>query len=86
MTEETCLYRTLLNMVRKLSSRLRVRWGSYIFGIGVMNYIFAAGGKARVFKERLNSLVTTGVIVASVALSMWAKIPSGPLAFVTSWD
>jgi len=39
-----------------------------------------------VFKERLNSLVTTGVILAAVALSMQAEILSGPLAFVTSRD
>ena len=46
-----------------------------------MTDIFAACGNAPVFKERLNSLVTTGVIVAAVAWSMWAEIPSGLLAF-----
>ena len=51
-----------------------------------MNDIFAACGNVPVFRERLNSLVTTGVIVTAVALSMWAEIPSGPLAFVTSRD
>ena len=34
--------------------------------------------------DKLNSLVTTGVIAAAVAYSMQAEIPSGPLAFVTS--
>ena len=47
------------------------------FGIGIMNDIFAACGNVPVFRERLNSLVTTGVIVTAVALSMWAEIPSG---------
>ena len=36
--------------------------------------------------NKLNSLVTTRTIVAAVALSMWAEMPSGPLAFVTSND
>ena len=56
------------------------------FGIGIMNDIFAACGNIPVFRERLNSLVTTGVIVTAVALSTWAEIPSGPLTFVTSRD
>ena len=60
--------------------------GSKDFGIGIMNDIFAACGNVPVFRKRLNSLVTTGVIVTAVALSMWAEIPSGPLAFVTSRD
>ena len=36
--------------------------------------------------DKLNSLVTTGAFVSDVALSMWAEMPSGPLAFVTSSD
>ena len=36
--------------------------------------------------DKLNSLVTTGVIAAAVALSMRAEMPSGPLAFVASRD
>ena len=32
------------------------------FGIGIINDIFAACGNVPVFRERLNSLVTTGVI------------------------
>ena len=36
--------------------------------------------------DKLNSLVTTGVIAAAVALSIRPEMPSGPLAFVTSSD
>ena len=36
--------------------------------------------------DKLNSLVTTGVIAAAVAYSMQAEMPSGRLAFVTSSD
>ena len=50
------------------------------FRIGIMSDIFAACGNVPVFRERLNSLVT------AVDSSMWAEIPSGPLAFVTSRD
>jgi len=53
--------------------------GSTNFGIGVITDILLL---VPVFKERLNSLVTTGVILAAVALSVQAEI----LAFVTSRD
>ena len=36
--------------------------------------------------DKLNSLVTTGVIIGAVALSIRPEMPSGPLAFVTSRD
>ena len=36
--------------------------------------------------DKLNSLVTTGVIAAAVALRMRAEMPSGPLAYVASRD
>ena len=58
--------------------------GSIDLGMGVTTDIFAAFGNVPVFRERLNKLVTVGVIVTAVALSMRAEIPSGPLAFVTS--
>ena len=45
---------------------------------------FAVQGNDPVLIDKLNNLVTTGAIVAAVALSMRGEMPSGPLAFVTS--
>ena len=54
------------------------------FGTGTTTDDFAALVNDPVLIDKLNSLVTTGIIAAAVALSIRAEMPSGPLAFVTS--
>ena len=54
------------------------------FGTGTTFDFFQDFGKHADDRDRLNSFVKAGAILWAVALSMWADIPSGPLALVVS--
>ena len=49
-----------------------------------MTACFHSTGNSPTSSEILNSLVTAGAILVAVSLSIFAEIPSAPLALVTS--
>ena len=52
--------------------------GSPFFGIGTILANFQSVGKIPDLKDRLNSLVTLGVMLAAVIFSILAEMPSAP--------
>ena len=64
-----------------------VRWWGVIscFGTGTTSDDFTVQGNDPVVIDKLNSLVTTGAIVAAIALSMWAEMPCGLRCHLDHW-
>ena len=59
---------------------------SEFFGIGTTSDFFHVDGIVAVCKDRLNNLVSDGVILQAVYFSILAEMPSWPLALDTSRD
>ena len=56
--------------------------GSPDLGVGTVLANFQSTGNFPLFKDKLRSFVTLGVIAKAVGLSILADIPSAPVDFV----